>query len=96
MNVAAKAGLNRSILDAGWRQFMDMVVYKAEEAGGQVVFVNPKNTSLTCSECGFVAKENRLSQAVFHCGKCRHEADADVNAARNILKKARLGLALAA
>jgi len=95
-NVAAKAGLNRSIADAGWRQFMDMVLYKAEEAGGQVVFVNPKNTSLTCNECGFVAKENRLSQAVFHCGKCSHEANADVNAARNILKKARLGLALAA
>ena len=33
-------------------------------------------------------KENRDSQAVFHCVKCGHKANADVNAAMNILSRA--------
>jgi putative transposase len=37
----AKAGLNTSILDAGWGQFQDFCVAKAESAGRQVVFCGP-------------------------------------------------------
>jgi putative transposase len=40
-NVAAKAGLNRSILDAGWGQFISILVAKAEEAGRRMVKVDP-------------------------------------------------------
>jgi putative transposase len=49
---AAKAGLNRSILDAGWAQFATILTGKAEEAGRQVVFVNPAGTSTECHLCG--------------------------------------------
>jgi putative transposase len=42
-NVAAKAGLNRSILDAGWGQFTSILVAKAESAGRRVVLVSPVN-----------------------------------------------------
>ncbi|GHO49930.1 hypothetical protein KSX_80930 [Ktedonospora formicarum] len=38
----AKSGFNTSILDAGWSQFIIFCEYKAEDAGTQVVFVNPK------------------------------------------------------
>lgn len=89
-NVAAKAGLNRSINDAGWGVLQDMLTYKAEEAGIEVVLVNPANTSRTCHQCGHVAAENRKREA-FLCRKCGHSAHADTNAARNIL---RLGLSL--
>lgn len=89
-NVAAKAGLNRSINDAGWGVVQDMLEYKAEEAGVEVVLVNPRNTSRTCHQCGHAAAENRKREA-FLCGKCGHSAHADTNAARNIL---RLGLSL--
>ena len=49
---AAKAGLNRSILDAGWAQFTSILAAKAEEAGRRVVFVNPAGTSIGCHQCG--------------------------------------------
>jgi putative transposase len=82
---SAKTGLNRSINDAGWAQFRSILEAKAEEAGRTVVSVNPRHTSQTCHECGHVEASNRVSQAKFRCQTCRHEAHADVNAARNIL-----------
>ncbi|MFI7047322.1 RNA-guided endonuclease InsQ/TnpB family protein [Streptosporangium sandarakinum] len=90
-SVAAKSGLNRSILDAGWGVFLTILSHKAESAGRGLITVNPANTSRTCSRCGHVAKENRLTQAAFRCVTCGHAAHADVNAAKNIL---RAGLAL--
>ncbi|MEV4528435.1 RNA-guided endonuclease TnpB family protein [Streptosporangium sp. NPDC049304] len=90
-NVAAKSGLNRSILDAGWGVFLTILSHKAESAGRELIAVNPANTSRTCAACGHVAKENRPTQAEFHCRRCAHVAHADVNAAKNIL---RAGLAL--
>lgn len=87
---AAKAGLNREILASGWGQLLRMIAYKAEEAGRQVIAVDPRHTSQTCHECGHVDKANREG-VTFACRKCGHTAHADVNAARNIL---RAGLAL--
>ncbi|MFI7452018.1 RNA-guided endonuclease InsQ/TnpB family protein [Nonomuraea sp. NPDC049714] len=90
-NVAAKSGLNRSILDAGWGVFLTILSHKAESAGRELIAVNPAGTSRRCAECGHCAKENRVSQAEFACTACGHAAHADVNAAINIL---RAGLAL--
>ncbi|MBM0224192.1 MULTISPECIES: RNA-guided endonuclease TnpB family protein [Micromonospora] len=86
VNVAAKSGLNRSILDAGWGVFLTVLHAKAESAGRTVVEVDPRNTSRTCHECGHCARENRVTQAEFRCVACGHTAHADVNAARNILR----------
>jgi putative transposase len=88
---AAKAGLNKSILDAGWGVFLRILSAKAESAGRQVIAVDPRRTSQRCAQCGHVASGNRVSQAQFCCLACGHHAHADVNAARNIL---RAGLAL--
>ena len=89
----AKTGLNKSIRDAGWGGFLAILRAKAESAGRQVIEVNPAYTSQRCSACGHVARENRMTQAVFKCVRCGHRAHADVNAAVNIL---RAGLALRA
>jgi putative transposase len=86
VNVAAKRGLNRSILDAGWAQFASILAGKAEEAGRSLVRVDPRHTSQTCAACGHVDAGNRVSQAEFRCRSCGHTAHADVNAARNILR----------
>jgi putative transposase len=86
INVAAKSGLNRSITDAGWAQFLSILKGKAEEAGRTVIDVDPRHTSQTCGECGHVDPGNRVSQAVFRCQLCGHQAHADINAARNILR----------
>ncbi len=90
---AAKAGMNRSINDAGWGVFLDVLRDKAEWAGRAVIAVSPHYTSQRCSRCGHVAAGNRPSQAEFRCQRCGHIDHADVNAARNIL---RAGLALQA
>jgi putative transposase len=89
--VAAKSGLNRSILDAGWGVFLTILAYKAESAGRELIAVDPRDTSRTCARCGHCAKDNRTTQAEFACTACGHAAHADVNAAINIL---RAGLAL--
>ena len=85
-NVAAKSGLNRSILDAGWGVFLSVLRAKAESAGRVVVEVDPRHTSQTCSRCGHIAAGNRVSQSLFRCLACGHSAHADVNAAQNILR----------
>ena len=90
---AAKAGLNKSILDAGWGVFLGVLRAKAESAGRIVVEIDPRHTSQRCSQCGHVAAGNRVTQAQFRCLVCGYESHADVNAARNIL---RAGLALQA
>ncbi len=84
-NVRAKAGLNKSILDQGWAEFRSQLEYKQTWRGGIVVAIDPRNTSRTCPCCGHVSAENRKTQAGFRCVRCGHAADADVNAARNIL-----------
>ena len=83
--VKAKSGLNKSILDQGWSMTVGMLEYKQAWNGGLLVKVNPKYTSQTCSQCGHVAKENRLTQARFECVECGYVANADLNAACNIL-----------
>jgi IS605 OrfB family transposase len=65
-------------------QLRQFLTYKAQRAGVPVVFVDPRNTSKTCSRCGHASKENRRSQAEFSCVRCGYEAHADFNAARNL------------
>ena len=83
---AAKTGLNRSITDAGWGQFVSILRAKAEDAGRTVIEVDPRHTSDRCEACGHASKGNRVTQAVFACRTCGHSAQADEHAARNILR----------
>ena len=84
----AKAGLNRSILSNNWSRLMKRLDDKMDANGGNLVIVPAAYTSQTCHQCGHVAKGNRDSQAAFKCVKCGYEANADVNAAMNILGRA--------
>jgi len=88
---AAKGGLNKSILDAGWGAFVHMCSVKAEEAGRTLVKVNPQFTSQICSGCGTVRKKD-LSER-WHSCDCGAELDRDVNAAINILARGNTQLA---
>ena len=74
---------NKSLNRWSFHQLEQMIAYKAEALGKHVVFVDPRNTSITCSKCGHADKESRkLSR--FRCIKCGFDIDADLNAARNI------------
>jgi putative transposase len=79
----AKTKLAKSILDAGWGQFLDILKLKAEKAGVLTVEVNPHGTSQYCSNCGHkVPKE--LKDRVHNCENCETVLCRDVNAAINI------------
>jgi len=92
-NVRAKSGLNKSILDQGWFEFRRQLDYKLCWEGGELVEVDYRYTSQTCSCCGHTAKENRKSQAIFKCITCGHKENADINAAKNILTIGQTGMA---
>jgi putative transposase len=92
LNVKAltRTRLAKSVNDVGWGQFLEILQYKAEEAGVAVVKVNPRNTTQTCSQCGHIPDEKlTLKDRVYVCEKCGFTLDRDHNAALNIL---RLGL----
>jgi len=84
---AAKAGLNLSIHDAGWGQFLAILRAKAEEAGCVLVAVNPAGTSQMCSGCG-ARRPKDLSARWHTCTGCGCSLQRDVNAARNTLARA--------
>ncbi len=85
---SAKAGLNKSILDAGWAQFTSILTGKAAEAGRRLVLVNPAGTSIDCHRCG--RRCDRPQQKTVIC-PVHGAIDADVNGARNIASRAGLG-----
>ena len=79
-----KAGLNKSIHDAGWRHFLSLLTFKAACAGKRVEAVNPAYTSQDCSGCGERIQKS-LSVRTHVCTNCGLILDRDENAARNIL-----------
>ena len=80
--VRQKAGLNRSILDAGWGRMGEQLRYKLAWSGGQLVEVPAAYSSQTCHGCGHIASESRSSQATFCCVACGLVGHADTNAAK--------------
>ena len=68
-NVAAKSGLNRSILEQTWGMIRRQLTYKAEWAGRGLVVVDPRYTSQTCSRCGVVDADARRSES-YECAAC--------------------------
>ena len=85
-NVRAKAGLNRSILDQGWAEFLRQLEYKMLWAGGRFLAVPPENTSRACPSCGHISRDNRRSQAAFACVKCDFRDNADLVGAIKVLR----------
>lgn len=77
--------LAKSISDASWSSFIQMLSYKAVTCGGQLVKVNPRNTSKTCSKCGTIT-DMPLSKRDFLCPSCGFARHRDLNSAYNILR----------
>jgi putative transposase len=77
----------KAINYASWNKFFQLLSYKAESAGKKVIEVDPKNTSKICSNCGNV-QTMPLSKRIYVCEVCGMQEDRDINASKNILKKA--------
>ena len=88
--VRQKAGLNREILDTSPGMLIAMLRYKAERAGGRFAVVEASNTSQQCSGCGSLVRKD-LKVRIHRCAHCKMEVHRDVNAARNVLKRAVAG-----
>lgn len=73
--------------ETSWGMLHGMIRYKAEEAGIDTMFVDPRNTSRTCHRCGNVKGELPLTERTYRCGCCGLVMDRDRNAAMNILSK---------
>ena len=97
-NMLKNHALAMSIADVGWRTFLGMLAYKAELYHRQFLTVNPKNTTQTCHECGFVmgtagTEKLTLADREWTCPKCHAHHVRDHNAAQNILTKGIIKLA---
>lgn len=86
---ASRAAWNRIVLGQGWGRLADRLSYKAEEEGSAVIKVPPYNTSRTCSACGQFGPGGRNGPLgdTFACPACGHQEDADINAAKVILRR---------
>ncbi|WP_243028910.1 RNA-guided endonuclease InsQ/TnpB family protein, partial [Thermus albus] len=84
----ARSCTAKGVHDAGWAQFLQILAYKAAEAGRRVVGVDPKHTSQDCPVCGH-RERKPLWVREFTCHSCGTPLHRDVAAAINILAKAR-------
>ena len=84
INLQTMSKMNHGVVigDQGFGMFREMVAYK-----GELVKVNPKNTSKTCHTCGFVNPKVKVGINHWKCPICGESHDRDINAALNILHK---------
>lgn len=79
--------LARAVAEQNFYRFREFIEYKAEERGIKVRFADRfYPSSKTCSCCGYVLKELKLSDRIYRCPQCGLTMDRDENAARNLEK----------
>ncbi|WP_149824073.1 RNA-guided endonuclease InsQ/TnpB family protein [Streptomyces tailanensis] len=91
----ARTKLAKSVHDAGWASFVNMLEYKAARYGRTLVRIGRFTpTSQTCSTCGAVDGPKPLNVREWTCTACGTVHDRDTNAAINV--KTAAGLAVSA
>jgi putative transposase len=85
-NMLRNKRLARHIADVGWGLILEQLKYKTGWSEGSVLLLADRfePSSKTCSACGSVKAKLDLSERVFICEQCGHQADRDVNAAVNL------------
>ena len=88
----ARTRLAKSVHDAGWSQFVNMLEYKAKRYGRTLVKIGRfEPTSQTCSTCGVKDGPKPLDVREWTCAACGTVHDRDTNAAINVKAAAGLG-----
>ncbi len=73
--------LNSWISNWSYYQLQQLITYKAERKGIEVIKVSPAFTSQICSRCG---KLGSRIKGFFSCVSCGFSLHADLNASRNL------------
>ena len=77
--------LAKSINDASFGMFCTMLEYKCSWYGVNLVKIDRfAPSSKTCSRCGYIYKDLKLSERSWTCGQCGTTHDRDFNASVNI------------
>lgn len=92
----ARTRLAKSILDAAWGSFLNILTTVAVKRGKWAIGNDPRGTSIECSGCGGRV-EKTLKDRVHNCPHCGLVIDRDWNSGINILNRVKrtLGLAFA-
>ena len=86
-NMMKNKYLAKEIAEQKWYEFTRQMQYKCEWAGIKFVKVDQYYpSSKTCSHCGHIKKDLKLSDRVYVCTVCGLEIDRDLNAAKNLEK----------
>ena len=84
-NMLKNRKLSRSIHGVAWSRFNEMINYKAKWHNREVITVNRfYPSSKTCSSCGHIYKELKLSERQWTCSVCNAHHDRDENACLNL------------
>lgn len=85
-NMVRNHCLAKSISDVAWGEFRRQLEYKMNWYGGELKVIGRfEPSSKTCSKCGLIKKDLKLSDREWICEKCGTKHDRDINAAKNIL-----------
>lgn len=78
--------LAKAIGEMGFYDFINILSYKCEELGIELVKAGRfYPSSKTCSHCGYIHKDLKLSDRIFICPDCGFVIDRDYNAAINLM-----------
>ena len=86
-NMMKNHKLAKAIGNASWYEFRNMLEYKCQWYGKQLIIVPPHYTSQECSNCHHNSGKKTLDIREWTCENCGIYHDRDINAAKNILTK---------
>ena len=87
-NLMKNRKLSKSIADIGWSMFINMIMYKAERYGKELIQIDQwYPSSHICSHCHQNDGKKALSIREWTCTHCHIKHDRDINAAINIRNK---------
>ena len=85
-NMVKNRRLSKALSDVSWSSFIEKLSYKVAENQGCLIKIDTYYpSSKTCSNCGCIKEELKLSERTYRCNECGFSIDRDLNASLNIL-----------